>query len=148
MTDTNIILEQCDAIEAAVTNIRAQCETSPTPPQPPGFITIDRPAILTAVEASDVPDINWPDRGYAPDGYVNGYAICYGMMFRNWLMCGGRPDSIIAKIAARSKINDNSGDALWWYNSNFINAGIRNDEDGRRPFRSVFTLMYSLGMRE
>ena len=139
--DKNLILQQCDIIEQAVGVIRAQCVAPPRPPRPSP--AIDRDAVIAAVVDSGVPDIDWRDRGEAPMGYCKGMGIAYALVFREWLQ-----GNAFALKMAKAQTGDDSADALSWYNSNFVNLRMPNNEDGRNTLRHLFVLMYGLGMRE
>ena len=49
---------------------------------------------------------------------------------------------------AKANTHNDSVDALSWYNSNFINLDMMNEEDGVDTMHHLFVLLMGLGMRE
>jgi len=96
-----------------------------------------------AVIHSGVSDINWPGRGRAPSGYLNGMAKTYTLAVQRY-----RKGDAAAQIMAMAETGDGGTDALTHMKAEFLNVGMKNDKAGRDTLRHLFVLLTGLGMRE
>jgi N-acetylmuramoyl-L-alanine amidase/Putative peptidoglycan binding domain len=103
--------------------------------------TIDKITKLAADSA--IAKYSWRDRGKAPPGYIKGMALAYSTAYRKYL--AGESE---AKEMAKANTGNDDKDAISWYNSNFVNLGMRNDVAGTDTLRHLFVLLMGLGMRE
>lgn len=92
---------------------------------------------------SAIAGYSWRDRGRAPAGYTKGMALAYAQAVMRWN--AGDP---IAKELGKANTGNDAIDALSWYNSNFSNLGMRNDETSLDTLRHLYVLLLGLGMRE
>jgi hypothetical protein len=113
-------------------------QITPTRPVTPGPIgtltqpTIDR--IVSLARNSPLARVNWPGRGSAPVGYINGVAVTFARAYLK-LKAG---DS--AALVMTGPIGASTKDAFAWYG---LPAGDRPS-----MLRQLFALLYGLGMRE
>jgi hypothetical protein len=117
------------------------------PPYPPLALTpfdheTEQAICQTALE-SEIAEFYWDDRGYAPDGYLQGMALAYANMVRK--LNAGDP---VAKITAQADRLDPAHDVLSWYDDEFAALDMDNNADGLPTLRHLFVLMFGLGMRE
>jgi hypothetical protein len=114
------------------------------PPAPPeGLTRVQQAAIKDIAANSDIADYEWKDRGYAPDGYIQGMALAFGQFYLNYI----RGDSSAIEMAKANTKNQDK-DALAWYNDIFRGKGMSNAEDGPDTLRHLWVLLLGLGMRE
>lgn len=118
------------------------CQTAPVVPgtSPSALPTLPQDAagsIDHLAAQSTCAAYNWKGRGRAPLAYIQMVAKTYA---KNYCAPGvsGRPMSDQAE-SVRDKT-----DAVSWYNSNFVSAGLGNDP----MVRKTYTLLMGLGMRE
>jgi len=110
------------------------------------FPTLDQDQIdaITKLAAdSAIAKYSWKDRGKSPPGYIKGMALAYSTAYRKYL--AGESE---AKEMAKANTGNDDKDAISWYNSNFVNLGMRNDVAGTDTLRHLFVLLIGLGMRE
>jgi uncharacterized protein (TIGR02594 family) len=95
--------------------------------------------------ASDSPlmTMDWPGRGRAPEGYITGMALTYGLALK--MLAAG--DTAV-EIMAATDSGDEEHDALTWYADEFREMGWSNDNSGVETLRHLFNLLIGLGMRE
>lgn len=114
------------------------------PPSPIAPLTNDEVGTICVIaERSKVRTVSWKDRGGAPIGYVNGVAVSWGCAYRK-LNAG----HITFREMAEANSGNDEKDALSWYNSIFVAAGMRNDADGVDTLRHLYVMLMGLGMRE
>lgn len=106
---------------------------------PPELIS----AIGVLVDGSDIAGYYWPDRGLPEPGYLTGMALSFAVALR-WL----NVDSLVAQIMAQAEHDDPDTDALSWYDDDFDDVDMDNDQLGADTLRHLFVLMIGLGMRE
>ncbi len=73
--------------------------------------TIDQ--IKRIAAESDLADVDWPDRGVAPAGYIKGMALVYVRVF-----CKLKNGDAAAIEMAKAQAADPARDALTWYGKN------------------------------
>ena len=107
---------------------------------------------LTEVEQEAIADIagnsqaalfNWPGRGTAPIGYVEGFALAWAVVIKKL----NGDDSSAMEMAKADTYNDDL-DALSWYRSNMTSLGWVCSSSGIDTLRYLFALLMGLGMRE
>jgi len=125
----------------------AALETNAPPYVPPGLPAPldddDQDAIIEIAMKSRIAGYNWPGRGRAPAGYVQGFALAFANVYRKLLVVHA-PAVEMAKADTRNV----DVDALAWYASEFQQLGMRNNVSGPDTLRHLYTLMMGLGMRE
>ena len=99
--------------------------------------------IRQAAKTSPVADINWPQRGRAPIGYVEGMAVTFGRV--HCKLKASDPTVAAMAVAATA---DAGRDALAHYAGQFDALGMSNAAAGIDTLRHLFVLMMGLGMRE
>lgn len=99
--------------------------------------------ISDAARGSPVVQIDWPDRGRAPLGYVEGMALVFGR-----LCCKLSADDAAVAEMAKAATADASVDALAHYAQQYAALGMNNSTDGVDTLRHLLVLMIGLGMRE
>lgn len=122
-------------------------ETNAPPYVPPGLpepLSVDDQNGITAIAInSEIAGYKWKDRGIAPDGYIEGFALAFANVCRK-LDVDHAPSIEMAKA--------NSGnperDVLEWYKPEFDKLGMNNSSSGPDTLRHLFALMLGLGMRE
>jgi uncharacterized protein (TIGR02594 family) len=100
-------------------------------------------AIMAAADDSSLMKHVWQDRGRAPEGYIKGMALAFGVAVAE-LNAG----NAAAIEAAKAQSPDAETDALAWYSTQFDAAGMDNSQDGVVTLRHLFVLLIGLGMRE
>jgi hypothetical protein len=117
------------------------------PPYPAPFLPPLPTEVMSEIEdaalASDVADLDWDDRGVAPDGFVLGMAHAYVTVVRKFERGDGSAHEM-AKAATGSP-ND---DALVYYRDTFQKLGMDNSKAGRNTLRHVAVFLMGLGMCE
>ena len=99
--------------------------------------------IADIAEHSKIANYSWKDRGKLPVGYTAGIAQCFGLAATRLMQ--GHPT---ATTAAQADRNLPDKDALSWYRTQFMAAGMDNSQDGIDTLRHLFVLMLGLGARE
>ena len=84
-------------------------------------------AISALADASAIVRYRWQDRSVAPVGYIRGMAATFALVILKW-----KAGDFAARAMAAANTNDDSKDALSWYNSNFRALGMNNDVAGTR----------------
>src|SRR6516162_10058102 len=92
---------------------------------------------------SAVSDCEWKDRGVAPEGYVEGFALAWANTYRQF-RAGYPPAVDMAKGAS----GDPDTDVLDWYAEEFRILGMNVSRDGVNTLRHLWALLMGLGMRE
>lgn len=113
------------------------------PPLPPMFSDNMIEEITSLAINHSIARYGWDDRGQAPPGYIKGIAIAYAQAYVRYT----RGDPIAEEMAKANTGND-AVDALSWYNSDFAEIDLDNDEDGIDTLRHLYVLLMGLGMRE
>lgn len=88
---------------------------------------------------------SWTGRGKAPAGYIKGMALTYAKAVCH---LADSANTIVAKSRSLPESSSDRFDALSWYNSNFMRAGMPNDVSGGGTLRHAYALLIGLGMRE
>lgn len=137
----------CEAIAESLSGqtvepIPPDSPAAPEPPIPP-VPDSDVEHIKDIANSSVIARYAWRDRGVAPVGYMQGFALAWSTVVRKYL--GGNAAAV--EMAKANTHNDDL-DALSWYNSNFAALGMRNDAAGLNTLRHLFVLLMGLGMRE
>jgi N-acetylmuramoyl-L-alanine amidase len=128
--------EVCRCLAEALAGEAVQ--PGPTPPDD------DQDAAIIAIaESSEIATYAWKDRGVAPAGYINGFALAWAQVVRKW-----QANNPAVLEMAKADTNDDSTDALSLYRSNFQALGMSNSEGGIGTLRHLFALMLGHGMRE
>ena len=99
--------------------------------------------VREAAKTSSVVNINWPQRGRASLGYIEGMAVTFG---RVYCKLKASDPAVIAMATATTA--DARRDALAHYAEQFNALGISNATAGIDTLRHLFVLMMGLGMRE
>jgi hypothetical protein len=99
--------------------------------------------ICSLANASKIADYAWRDRGQAPQGYIEGMAVAWSTIVRNFL----NNDSSAIEMA-KANTHNASKDALSWYADVFDDFDMDNSEPGLDTLRHLFVLQLGLGMRE
>lgn len=99
--------------------------------------------IRETAKASPVATINWPGRGRAPLGYVEGMAVTFGRVH-----CKLKASDPAVVAMASAAAADANRDALAHYKPQFDALGMSNATAGIDTLRHLFALMMGLGMRE
>ena len=101
---------------------------------------------ITAIAgASACRQIDWPQRGVAPIGYVEGVAL----VFARALCTPNRPEvQAVSRAAPAAGGSADRTDALAWYASAYQSLGLSNAASGPDTLRHAYGLMIGLGMRE
>lgn len=117
------------------------------PPYPPPFLPPLSPEIVSEIEdmalASDVADLDWNDRGVAPDGFVLGMAHAYATVVQKFERGDGS-----AHEMAKAATGDPDDDALVYYRDTLQKLGMDCSKAGRETLRYVAVFLMGLGMRE
>jgi hypothetical protein len=92
---------------------------------------------------SSVPAIDWPNRGPAPRGYVEGMAVSFGRVY-----CKLKAGDATAVATAQAVTANPGTDALAHYAATFAALGLDNGRAGPDTLRHLFVLLMGLGMRE
>jgi murein DD-endopeptidase MepM/ murein hydrolase activator NlpD len=111
------------------------------------------PKILELVAASPLVKYRWKDRGRSPIGYLKGMALTYARVYCNYQTGLGLPqhsrDKFAFEMAKGAMANSNTTkDAIARYASQFRQLGADVRQDGAGVLRSLFTILFGLGMRE
>jgi hypothetical protein len=93
--------------------------------------------------ASAIAAYEWNNRGQAPVGYIQGMALTYAQVYRNYLA----GDSS-AHVMAQANTGNDETDAISWYNSRFVAHNMSNAVSGVDTLRHLWVLLLGLGMRE
>ncbi len=112
--------------------------TTTTPNPVPG---IER--IIQIAAGSSIARFDWANRGVAPAGYIKGMAVVFARV-----VCKLAAQHPAAVEMAKPETGDVAHDALAWYRSRFLEAGLHGGDDGADRLRHLFVLMVGLGMRE
>ena len=99
--------------------------------------------IRQTAKTSPVTAINWPQRGRAPLGYVEGMAVTFGR-----LHCKLKASDPAAVAMAAAVTANADRDALAHYAEQFAALDMSNASAGIDTLRHLFVLMMGLGMRE
>ncbi|MBY0319547.1 MAG: hypothetical protein K2X72_12555 [Reyranella sp.] len=99
--------------------------------------------IRQAAHNSPAAAINWPQRGKAPIGYVEGMAVAFGRVCCK--LASGDPAVVAMAVADTGNAQK---DALTHYGQQFSQLGMSNAAAGVVTLRHLFVLMMGLGMRE
>lgn len=114
---------------------------------PPSLIsplTSDEAATICVTAArSKIRETVWQDRGVMPIGFCNGIAVSWGCAYRKFLAT-----HLTFLEMAKANTGNDEKDALSWYNSIFVAAGMRNDVTGVDTLRHLYVMLMGLGMRE
>lgn len=119
------------------------CTTAPIAPAPapmpsPAPVTVSLDPIRTLASSSACAKYDWQDQGVAPKAYTVGMALAYARA-----ICQANPDVSRPLSDDPESVRDTT-DAISWFNSNFVNAGLANSP----MLRKVYVLMLGEGMRE
>lgn len=134
--------EICQAIAETIGGVEIGNGDTPEPPEPP-LPDSDKQRIMDIANTSAISTYHWRDRGVAPMGYTQGFALAWSTVVRKFL--GGNAAAI---EMAKANTHNDDVDAISWYNSNFAALGMRNDMAGLDTLRHLFVLLMGLGMRE
>lgn len=85
---------------------------------------------------------NWPNRGRATQGYMQGMAL----VFARALCHPERPEVAVVSSARRG--GGTASDALDHYRATFDALGMSNEASGPATLRHTYALLIGLGMRE
>lgn len=118
-------------------------EKEPIPPPPIWLTSEQQRAIRDIAGNSNIADYSWSDRGYAPDGYIEGMALAFATSYRRFTH-----DDSSGVDMAKANTGDPDYDALEWYKDVFRSRGMSISEDGPETLKSLYSLMLGLGMRE
>lgn len=133
--------EFCDNGQPDVVDQSKPAEPPPrVEPQPASDITS---RIVALAAGSDLAHFPWRDRGRAPLGYIKGMAVAFAAVLGKL-----KANDPAAVAMARQNTNDDSVDAISWFNSNFRALGMTNDVPGVDVLRHLFVMLTGLGMRE
>jgi hypothetical protein len=143
------------ALVLAANSRFAMAQTVPTPlPTDPAFIS----RITTLAAGSRVTSVSWrpmtgrdraekersaPGKRVAPIGYTKGMALLYAEAYAR--LKQGDAITVELSKAASSKIGL---DGLQYLRSGLLKAGMSVDKDGVETLRSLYVLLYELGIRE
>jgi hypothetical protein len=127
---------------AHIAPAEAAPQAPPAAEPPPAPLALDA-EIAELAKHSAIASYHWHDRGEAPAAYVEGMALAYAQTYRRLL--AGHPAAI---EMAKANTQDDSHDALAWYDSRFAALGMSNDVAGADTLRHLFVLMLGVGMRE
>jgi len=103
-------------------------------------------AITDTAQNSSIARYAWKDRGKAPTGYIAGMALCFAVALDRL-----NSEDDAAQEMSRPNSNDPDTDVFAYYESEFDDEGMSNDESNSEPverLRHLFALMIGLGMRE
>jgi hypothetical protein len=132
----------CEAIAQGITGQQVQPGPEPEPPVPP--LEQDQEAAIIAIaSASSIAKYSWKDRGLAPAGYIQGFALAWAQIVNKFIA----GDAAVIEMA-KANTHNNDKDVLSWYSVNFQNAGMANEKAGGDTLRHLFALQLGLGMRE
>jgi hypothetical protein len=112
-------------------------------PLPPLLSDSQINAICNIAMNSEIANYSWRDRGKAPSGYIKGMAIAWAQAYMRYAT-----DDPVAQEMAKPNTNNDSVDALSWYNSDFAALGMSNSEQSLDTLRHLYVLLMGLGMRE
>ena len=112
----------------------------PPVPQPPEPWMAEVAAIAMD---SEIAKYSWRDRGVAPTGYIQGFALTWAQVVRKFY-----DNDLAVEEMARASSNNPEEDVLAWYEEEFENCGMANAVDGLDTLRHLFALLLGLGMRE
>jgi hypothetical protein len=133
----------CDAIGEALSGQEVEPGPEPEPPEPEPEPTPEEEIIKAMASNSAISSYHWKDRGRAPIGYMQGFALTWaGVVDRFY-----DGDTAVLEMA-KANTHDDNKDALSWYNSNFEALGMSNEVAGIDTLRHLFVLLMGLGMRE
>jgi N-acetylmuramoyl-L-alanine amidase len=122
-------------------------DTHAPPYVPPGLpaplTTQQQAAIAQIAISSRIASYSWRDRGHAPHGYMEGFALSYANTYRQLLM-----DYPPAIEMAKKNSGNSATDVLQWYYTQYRDAGMDNTRDGPDTLRHLWALLLGLGMRE
>jgi N-acetylmuramoyl-L-alanine amidase-like protein/putative peptidoglycan binding protein len=117
------------------------------PPYPPPFLPPLPPEIISEIEdaalTSDVADLDWPDRGVAPDGFLLGVAHAYATVVQKYERGDGS-----AHEMAKAATGDPDDDALVYYRDKLQKLGMDCSKPGRKTLRTAAVFLMGLGMCE
>lgn len=126
----------CEAISGSVLHGEAE-----RPPEPPP--DVGEQVVMAIANASAISDYAWKDRGVAPIGYTQGFALAWAQAVRKHL----EDDPVVMEMAKANTGNEEI-DVLAWYADEFDDLGMRNAVAGLDTLRHLFVLLMGLGMRE
>src|SRR5215510_10940482 len=112
-----------------------------------GYATAQSPLdeIGSLVAHSKCAAIHWKDRGVAPQAYIRGLALVFARA-----VC--QSDRSDVKVVSGARGNPGTSadltDALTWYDAQFFELGMPNDQEGIDTLRHTYALMIGLGMQE
>jgi hypothetical protein len=118
-----------------------QRAATPAAPPAPNLGPLD--SIVRLAATSPLARVSWGNRGVAPPGYVKGMALVYARVY-----CKLKAGDAAAVEMAKAVTRDPLTDALAHYAAEFKALGMSNASAGVDTLRHLFTLLYSLGMRE
>lgn len=98
--------------------------------------------IVTIAATSPINRYRWPDRGRAPQGFINGMAVTFA---RSHARLGSRDQFVVAMARP---LADAGKDALAYYADEFASRGLAEGDSAADRLRRLFVLMIGLGMRE
>jgi hypothetical protein len=124
---------------------------SETPPSRANVPVIAR--IFELVEASGLVNFSWKERGPAPKGYLKGMALTYARVYCHYTIQPGESEDFRDRFAVKMTKGVAPGastvtDAVAKYKNKFMEFGADVKIDGVHVLRALFTILFSLGMRE
>lgn len=109
--------------------------------------------IIKIVNESEVLNYNWKDRGIAPKGFLYGLSLVYAKAysifkhgFQHGVSASEEDEFIFAMIKPIN--SDSKNDAIAKYSHLLTEHGANLSIENETILRSVFTLLFGLGMRE
>src|SRR5262245_32146660 len=116
----------------------------PYPAPMPEPLTAEQIASIRSIARnSPIARYHWDDRGVAPDGYTEGFALAFAYVCKKWFL-----KDPTALEQAQANTHDSDVDALSWYAGFFRDLNMPNETNGIDTLRHLWALMMGLGMRE
>jgi hypothetical protein len=130
----------CDAIAESISGQEIEPGPDPTPEPEP----IEGEEIIKAMASkSAIASYQWKDRGRAPTGYIQGFALTWAEVVQRF----EKGDPAVLEMAKKNQL-DPDNDVLSWYGTEYHNLGMSNAVDGIDTLRHLYALLLGLGMRE
>jgi hypothetical protein len=128
----------CRAIATTISG-----ESRPAAKMPPPLSREQEMMISEVAMKSTIAKYGWRDRGVAPAGYVQGFALAFVNTYRQLLI-----RYPAAMDMARANTGNADKDVLAWYADVFDDFDMDNSKDGPDTLRHLWALLMGLGMRE
>lgn len=132
--------EICEAIAESLSG--QEVEERPPLPERPERPVSENDAICDIAMASAIADYSWKDRGIAPPGYIQGFALAWAQVIQRYLY----GDDVASEMGKANTSSDT--DVLQVYRDEFHDLGMTNEYSDIHTLRHLFALLLGLGMRE